>query len=176
MNGKRGEKPKSMAPISIFFILTALLLFLHVLTNFNFKPIFKISEIMRSMELSVPAFLIILFSLNKYSVIIFGWETAFILLTFLSAIGLLSLKNWARVALIAVAAIEIVFFLGHLGFWATMVTLLPDVTATLFKARSPEALTTLFSYYAGVLFLILILPLVVSIVLLRTEKIRSAMS
>jgi hypothetical protein len=176
MSGKKNGKPKSITPISIFFILTAILLLLHVLASFNFRPLFKIFEIMRSMGLSVPVFLVILFSLNKYSVIIFGLETALVLLALFSAIGLLSLKNWARIALIVVAAVEIFIFSGHLGFWAVTANLLPDVTTALLGARSFETLTVFLSIYTGAVLLFLIVPLVISIIILRSDRVKSAVS
>ncbi|MBN1573189.1 MAG: hypothetical protein JW984_08350 [Deltaproteobacteria bacterium] len=175
MSSKKDEKPISITIISIFFIPTAFLIFVHALINFNLRPIAEIFEIMRAMELTVPTFLIILFSLNRLVVIISSLEIALVLFIVLSAIQFLKLKNWARIALTVIALIETALLLCHLGFWALMITLLPDVTATLLEARSPEVLIKLFPFYACAIFLLLILPLIASIVFLRTEKIRSAM-
>jgi hypothetical protein len=176
MSNKRGEKSISITLISIFFILTAFLLFLHALINFNLRPIVRIFSIMQAGELQVPIFLILVYSLSRRIAVISAVEIAFALFTAYSAVEFFRLKDWARRSLTAVAPIEIVFFLGHIGFWALMATLLPDVTETLFMARSPEVLIALFRFYACAIFILLILPLIASFILLRTEKIRSAMS
>ena len=168
-------KSISVIAISVFFIFAALLIVLHTLTKYSFNPIASIFEIMRGMELEVPIFLRIAFSLNRYFLIASSMELAFAALVVFSAIGFLKLRNWARVALIVFAVIEIFLFLGHLGFWATMVTVLPTVTAQFLGVQSPEIALRVFYSYAGVVSVFVILPLIISWIVLMTEKTRSLM-
>lgn len=176
MNSKKNGKPISITVISTLLIFTAFIIALHALINFNLKPIAEIFEIMRTMELEVPVFLIILFSLNRQIFMIPALEIAFAFFVVLSAVEFLKLKSWARISLMLIAFIEIALFLGHLGFWAMMVNLLPDVTMILLGIRSSETLMNSLSIYTGALFLLLILPLIVSVIVLMTEKVRSMMS
>lgn len=175
MTSEKKGKSSSVTVISIFFIFTALIVFLHALLNFNIRPIVKIFEIMRTMELEVPVFLLILISPARHALMISSLETAFSVFIIYSAVEFLRLKNWARIALTTIAFVEIVLFLGHLGFWAIMVHLLPVVTATLLNFRSSEALTSSLTVYAGSVFLFLILPLTASAIFLQKKGIRSVM-
>jgi len=168
-------KSASVITISIFFIFTAFLIALHVLTNYNFRPIVRVLEFMRMMDLDAPVFLRIAFSLSKYILIASSIELAFAFLVVFSAMGFLKLKNRARIALMVFAVIEVVFFLGHLGFWAIMVTALPVVTQQSLGFQSPEIALMAFYIYAGVISACVILPLVISMIFLMTEKIRSLM-
>jgi len=168
-------KSKSIITISIFFIFTAFLILLHALTNYNIKPIAKIFEIMRGMELEVPIFLRIVFSINRYFLITSSMKLAFSFMVVFSAIGFLKLLNWARITLIVFAVIEIFLFFGHLGFWATMVTALPTVTTQFLGVKSPEIALKTFYIYGGAVSTCVILPLIISGIFLMTDKTRSLM-
>ncbi len=168
-------KSASVITISVFFVFTAFLIALHALTNYNFRPIEKVYEIMRGIGLEVPIFLRIAFFINEHILIVSSLELAFAFLIVFSAIDFLKLKNRARVALIVFAMIEIILFISHLGFWAMMVTILPTVTAESLGFQSPEIALSTFYIYAGVISAGVILPLVISGIVLTTKKTKSLM-
>ncbi len=168
-------KSTSIITISIFFVFTALLIALHALTNYNFKPISMIYEIMRGIGLEVPIFLRIAFFLNDHILIVSSLELAFAFLIVFFAIGFLRLRNRTRVTLTVFAVIEIVLFLGHLGFWAMMMTAFPIVTTQSLGVQSPEIALRAFHIYAGVISVFVILPLIISGIFLTTGKTRSLM-
>lgn len=168
-------KSASVTAISIFFIFTAILVALHALTNFNFRPINSVYEIMRGIGLEVPIFLRIAFFLNDHILIVSSLELAFAFLIVFSAIDFLKLRNRARVALIVFAMIEIVLFLSHLGFWAMMMAAFPIVTAESLGVQSPEITLSAFYIYAGVISACVILTLIISGIVLTTKKTRSLM-
>jgi hypothetical protein len=175
MTAETKGKSASVITISVFFVFTAFLIALHSLINYNFNSVVRVLEIMRMMELEVPIFLRIVFSLNRYFLITSALELAFAFLVVFSAIDFLKLKNRARVALMVFALIEIILFLNHLGFWAMMVTALPTVTAQFLGVQSPEIALKVYYIYAGVISAFVFLPLVISGIVLTTKKTRSLM-
>ena len=163
--------------IGIVFIIFSLLIISHVIENIITTPaILEMTDLMRRMEADVPVyFSIIIFVFKNFN--LFGsLEIVFSIFIITAAINFLLFKSWARIAL-ELSAWEFVFaILLYLSFWTLTVFTMPDIMASFIGTSDISTMKFGYILLLLVLFVFLIIPLSISIYLLRSDRVRKIFS